>query len=155
MYRAARKRVGLSMEEAAQRLYIGSRTLADYETGRTIAPPDVVMRMAEVYQEPTLPADYCSKVCPIGQVLAHGVDRSEFAVTVLRVLKEFADVERLKDNLIQIASDGKISSQEEAEFRAIMKEMVELERWIGELKYFALRQGIDVEEIMPEKEVAA
>lgn len=155
MFRTARNAAGLSREEAAQRLYVGTRTLSDYETGRTIAPPDVVMRMAEVYQEPELTADYCSKVCPIGQVLAHSVDRSEFAVTVLRVLKEFADVERLKDNLIQIASDGKVSSQEEAEFRAIMKEMIELERWIGELKYFALRHGIDVEDIMPEKEVVA
>jgi transcriptional regulator with XRE-family HTH domain len=155
MFRAARNAAGLSREEAAQKLYIGSRTLADYESGRTIAPPDVVMRMAEVYQEPELTADYCSKVCPIGQVVAHSLERSEFAVTVLRVLKEFADVEQLKDRLIHIAADGKLCRQEQAEFAAIMREMVELERWICELKYFALRQGIDVEEIMPEKEVVA
>lgn len=154
MFRAARNAAGLSREEAAQKLYIGSRTLADYESGRTIAPPDVVMRMAEVYQEPTLPADYCATVCPIGQVLAHSIERSEFAVTVLRVLKEFADVEKLKEQLIDIAADGKISPHEEEDFRAIMKEMIELERWIGELKYFALRHGIDVEEIMPDREVA-
>lgn len=154
MFRAARNAAGLSREEAAQKLYIGSRTLADYESGRTIAPPDVVMRMAEVYQEPELTADYCSKVCPIGQVLAHSVERSELAVTVLRVLKEFADVEQLKDRLIHIAADGKLCRQEQAEFAAIMREMVELERWICELKYFALRQGIDVEDIMPGREAA-
>ena len=101
-----------------------------------------------MYKAPELTADYCSKVCPIGQVLAHSVERSEFAVTVLRVLKEFADVERIKDRLIHIASDGKVSLHEEVEFRAIMKEIVELERWIGELKYFALRHGINVEDIM-------
>jgi transcriptional regulator with XRE-family HTH domain len=152
MFRVARNAACLSREEAAQRLYIGSRTLADYESGRTIAPPDVVMRMSEVYQEPTLPADYCAKVCPIGQVLAHSIDRSEFAVTVLRVLKEFADVERLKDQLIQIAADGRICEKEVADFKEIMKEMIELERWIVELKYFAMRHGIDVEDIMPEKD---
>ena len=154
MYREARNRAKLSREESAHRLYIGTRTLADYESGRTIAPPDVVMRMAEVYQEPELPADYCSKICPIGQVLAHSLERTEFAVTVLRVLKEFADVERIKDRLIHIASDGKVSLHEEVEFRAIMKEIVELERWIGELKYFALRHGINVEDIMPGREAA-
>lgn len=148
MFRTARTKAGMSREEAAQRLYIGTRTLSDYETGRTIAPPDVVMRMAEVYQDQALPAEYCSKVCPIGQVLAHSVERSEFTVTVLRVLKEFADVEKLKEQLIEIASDGKICPHEEDEFRAIMKEMVELERWIGELKYFALRHGFDIEDIM-------
>lgn len=154
MFKEARNGAGLSREVAAQKLYIGSRTLADYESGRTIAPPDVVMRMAEVYQEPELTADYCAKVCPIGQVLAHSIERSEFAATVLRVLKEFRDVEKLTDQLIQIAADGKVCEKEEAEFRTIMKELVELEKQICELKYFALKHGIDVEDIMPGKEVA-
>jgi len=30
-----------------------------------------------------------------------------------------------------------------------MRELVELERQIGELKFFALRQGIEIGEIMP------
>ena len=155
MLRKARNAAGISREEAAHRIYIGTRTLADYESGRTVAPPDVVMRMAEVYGEPTLTADYCAKVCPIGQVLAHCVERSDFAVTVLRVLKEFADVERLRDSLIQIASDGKINPHEVDKFETIMKEMVELERWIGELKFFALRHGIEISEIMPASAPAA
>ena len=154
MLKTARNAAKLSREEAAHRLYIGTRTLADYESGRTVAPPDVVMRMAEVYGEPTLTADYCAKVCPIGQVLAHCVERSEFAVTVLRVLKEFADVERLKEKLVSIAADGELQQHELDEFEAILKEMVELEKRIGELKFFALRQGIDVGEIMPGREVA-
>jgi transcriptional regulator with XRE-family HTH domain len=155
MLKAARNAAGLSREEAAHRCFIGARTLADYESGRTVAPPDVVMRMAELYQEPALTADYCAKVCPIGQVLAHTVDRSEFAVMVLRVLKEFADVERLKDRLIHIASDGKVCVKELDEFKAIMREMVELERQIGELKFFALRHGIEISEIMPASAPAA
>ena len=154
MFRTARNATGLSREEAAHRLYVGTRTLSDYEACKTIAPPEVVKRMADVYQEPELTADYCSKICPIGQVVAHCVERSEFAVTVLRVLKEFADVERIKDQLIHIASDGKVGPHEEDEFRVIMQEMVELERWIGELKYFALRHGIEVQDIMPDREVA-
>ena len=149
MLRTARNKAGITREEAAHRIYVGTRTLADYELGHTIAPPDVVMRMAEVYREPTLPADYCSTVCPIGQVVAHCVERSEFAVTVLRVLKEFADVERLKDSLVCIAADGELHEHELDEFEAIMKEMVELEKRICELKYFAMRHGVEVQNIMP------
>ncbi len=55
---------------------------------------------------------------------------------------------------LPLASDGKICPHEEDEFRTIMKEMVELERWIGELKFFALRHGIDVGDIMPGREAA-
>ena len=149
MLRKARNATGLSREEAAHQLYVGSRTLASYELGETIAPPDVVMRMSEVYQEPTLPADYCAKVCPIGQVLAHCLQRSEFAITVLRLLKEFSDVERLRDDLVHIASDGRVNPHEVEDFKTIIKELIELERQIGELKFFALRQGIEIDEIMP------
>lgn len=149
MLKEARNATGLSREEAAHRLYIGTRTLADYECHKTIAPPDVVMRMAEVYTEPALPADYCAKVCPIGQVLAHSLDRPAFAVTVLRVLKELADVERVREQLIGIAADGELKAQELDDFEAVLREAVELEKRIGELKFFALRQGIDVRDIMP------
>jgi len=149
MLRAARNAAGLSREEAAHHLYIGTRTLADYESGRTVAPPDVVMRMAEVYRQPELTADYCAKVCPIGQVLAHSLDRSEFAISVLRLLKEFDDVKKLLNDLTRIAADGQVNAHEMDEFREIMREMIELERQIGELKFFALRQGVDVKEIMP------
>lgn len=149
MLKKARNVTGLSREEAAHQLHVGSRTLASYELGETLAPPDVVMGMSRVYDDPTLPADYCATVCPIGQVLAHAINRSEFAVTVMRVLKEFADVERLRDSLITIASDGKINDFEIKEFAMILREMVELEQWIRELKFFALRQGIEIQEIMP------
>lgn len=154
MFKVARNVAGLSREEAAQKLFIGTRTLSDYESGRTIAPPDVVLRMAEVYQQPELTADYCSKICPIGQVIAHCIERSEFTMTVLRVLDEFADVEKLKERLIHIAADGKVCEKEKDEFRRIMKEMVELEHWIEELKYCALRHGIDIEDIMPGRKEA-
>ena len=64
-------------------------------------------------------------------------------------------MERIKDQLIHIAADGKLCRQEQAEFAAIMREMVELEKQICELKYFALRCGIEVDDIMPgKKEVA-
>ncbi len=149
MLRTARNKAGITREEAAHRIYIGTRTLADYELGKTVVPADVVMRMAEVYREPTLPADYCATVCPIGQVLAHCVDRLEFATTVLRVIKEFTDVKGLLDDLVRIASDGRVTPHEDAEFTAIMRELVELERQIGELKFFALRHGIEIDEIMP------
>lgn len=149
MFKTARSTAGISRECAAHQLYIGTRTLADYESGRTITPPDVALRMADVYKEPALPADYCAKVCPIGQVLAHSLDKPAFAVTVLRILKELADVERLQDKLIKIAADGELRHHEVDDFEDILKEAVELEKRLGELKIFALRQGVSIKEIMP------
>lgn len=41
MWKEARIKAGLSRDEAAWRLHIGGRTLYDYETGKTLTPPDI------------------------------------------------------------------------------------------------------------------
>lgn len=148
MLRNARNQAGISREEASFRLHIGCRTLADYEAGRTIAPPDVVLRMAEVYGQPDLPADYCALICPIGQIFAYNFAKHDIAVAVLGLINEMADVERLKSNLIAIAADGRLAQDELPEFEGIMREICELEKQIGELKLIAMRNGIDIEDIM-------
>jgi transcriptional regulator with XRE-family HTH domain len=158
MLTAARNKAGLSRNKASQRLYVGARTLADYENGNTIAPPTVVLKMAEVYGSPNLPADYCSTICPIGQTIAHSFEKTNLAVTVLGVLEKFNDVKQLKNRLISIAADGRLAKDERPEFEEIMREIVALEKQIGELKLFAMRHGIEIESIMPgekEKEKAA
>ena len=58
-------------------------------------------------------------------------------------------MEQLRDRLIRIAADGELRQHEVDEFESILKEAVELEKRIGELKIYALRQGINIKEIMP------
>ena len=57
--------------------------------------------------------------------------------------------QKLRDRLIRIAADGELRQRELDEFESILKEAVELEKRIGELKIYALRQGINIKEIMP------
>lgn len=65
---AARRNYSLnSREGASEMLYISDRSLADYERGLITPPPDVVMRMAEVYEAPELLNHYCACECPAGR----------------------------------------------------------------------------------------
>ena len=116
MLRAARNNAGLSREEAAHSCMSAAGRLPTMSGAPCAA--GCGMRMAEVYGS-LLTADYCAKMCPIGQVLAHSLDRSEFAMTVLRVLKN-ADVERLRTT-VKIAADGQLHDHEMDEL--ILKEM--------------------------------
>lgn len=135
MFLDARKRAGLSREEAAGRLDVGTRTLQNYELGPSIVPPETALRMQEVYQDPTLTARYCSNYCPIGQIFAHQVPENEnLCQAVLGFLKEGNDVARVRDNLIEITADGIIDSDEMLTFEAIMDELLDLEKQIEELK---------------------
>ncbi|HBK53216.1 MAG TPA: hypothetical protein DDZ44_04685, partial [Syntrophomonas wolfei] len=134
-FKEARNQAGLSRDEAAFRLHIGSRTLTNYEHGVTITPPEIALKMQEMYQDPTLTARYCSNYCPIGQIFAHQVPKNEtLCQAVLGFLKEGNDVARVRDNLIEITADGIIDSDEMLTFEAIMDELLDLEKQIEELK---------------------
>lgn len=139
MYKQARKEAGLSIEEAAFRCHIGSRTLVNYESGITNTPPEVALQMAEVYGEPALTARYCAEYCPIGQVHAQTVEQRDLAGAVLGIIKECNDVRTVRDRLIEIAEDGIISEDEVPDFERAMDELVGLEKRILTLKLWAAR----------------
>jgi transcriptional regulator with XRE-family HTH domain len=53
-YKLCREDAGLPQEQAAEALHVSTRTLSDYENGRTKAPDDIVSAMAERYNTPLL-----------------------------------------------------------------------------------------------------
>ena len=139
MYKAARNKAGLSAEAASFRLHIGRRTLINYEGGSSTIPPEVVLKMAEEYEQPSLCAKHCSKNCPIGQKFAQDVEEKELEVAVLRLLKNHTDVRLIRDRLTEIAEDGIIDSEEMPDFENIMEELLGLERSIMAMKLLAAK----------------
>ena len=99
-------------------------------------PVDKAVLMADRYNAPHLLNYYCIHECPIGcrqslsdQVL--NIDR----VTV-KLLKNLRvdELNEIKDSLIDIAADGKITEEEKPEMQEILEYLDELSRTISELK---------------------
>jgi transcriptional regulator with XRE-family HTH domain len=140
MFKEARNQAGISRDEAAFRLHIGSRTLTNYEHRVTVTPPEIALKMQEIYRVPTLTARYCSEYCPIGQVFAHSVpEHDNLCQSVLGLLDEHSDVTELRETLTKIAADGVIDQNEKPIFETIMNELLDLEMKIKELKLQAAR----------------
>ncbi len=138
MFKNARNIAGLSREAAAFQLHIGNRTLNNYEHEITIVPPDVALKMQDVYGDPTLTAHYCSDYCPIGQIFAHSVSTDHNLCTaVLGLLKEQNDFAKVRESLVEIAADGEIDLEELPAFENIMEELMDLEKKIEEIKLAA------------------
>ena len=96
--------------------------------------------MADRYNAPYLLNYYCLHECPIGcrQSLSDellGIDR--VTVKLLKSLKvsELADI---KDSLIDIAEDGKITQDEVPKLKEILNYLDELAKTISELKNVGL-----------------
>ena len=123
-----------SRESAAEQLGMSVSSLADAELGNTkFMPVDKAVLMADRYNAPWLLNHYCLNECPIGcrhslsdEVV--GIDR--VTVKLLKSLKteKLGDV---KDTLLDIAADGKITEDEKPALQEV-------------LAYVSGWQGVDV-----------
>lgn len=135
-----------SRESAAEYFGVSVSSMANYERGITVPPLDLVMMMADEYHAPQLKNLYCLNQCPLGkgQPISGGVKTLE-AVTVGIVAKlDDEEIEDMRRELLEIAEDGKISPDEEEDFREVSQALDKLAVSISELRLIKeklLRKG--------------
>ena len=141
-YRECRKQAAIyndalgSMERAAEMLGVSVNTLSNYELGVTVPPVDIIIVMADLYRAPQLKTMYCKNECLIGRCMPVAVEAGSIDNIVIRIIKQFKEsrIEGLKDKLIGIAEDGKVSEEEEKELNEICQELDEMVKTVWELK---------------------
>lgn len=122
-----------SRERTAELLNLSPSTLADYELGKTKAIPiENVMRMAELYKAPWLMTRFCSKECPLGTKCKVDLPVSQPSIKDI-ALKLAANtkarsVETMRDDVIEIAIDGKVSEDERQRLGIIIRGLEEIAR---------------------------
>ena len=136
MYFQARKKAATynerlwSREGAAELLGISVSTLADYELGNTkVVPVDKVVLMADLYNAPELITGYCMRECPVHGFLPLATEEKSLEGIALRLLQNFNEdsLKNMRDSLIEITADGKITKDE----------LPALEKIVGQLEKMA------------------
>ncbi len=153
-YKEARKKAGLSLEEAAFRIHVGTRTLSKYEAGENVPPPEVVLAMSRLYREPWMTQLYCRRDCAIGQAYSYEVlDRVNLdpASILLKLVGELKEAEAVLGRLLELAVNKNaredFSQAEWAEFVAKLQEFLDVEHNIEVLK-ISLGRWCDVSELI-------
>ena len=143
VYKAARKSAALhderlsSREMAADLLGVSLSTLSSWENGVVkVVPVEAVVMMADLYNAPELMTGYCKHECPIGRNFPFATEQKSIEGIALRLIREFGPekLKALQENLIDIASDGEITADEEEDLRSILKALDELSVVISEMK---------------------
>lgn len=143
MYFKARKKAAIynerlySREGAAELLGISVSTLADYELGNTkVVPVDKVVLMSDLYNAPELVTGYCMHECPVHGFLPLATEERNIQGITLRLLKGFNENElnKMKEDLIEITADGIISREEIPILREILGKLEKLAEIISEMK---------------------
>ena len=126
-----------SREGAAERLGMSVSAVADAELGLTkCMPVDKAVLMADLYNAPQLLNYYCLHECPIGcrhSISDEVVDIDRVTVKLLKGLR-VDKLEEIKDSLLDIAEDGKITDDEKPELKEVLDYLESLAKTVSELK---------------------
>lgn len=123
-----------SKEWAGEYLGVSASSLSDYELGYTkIIPPEVVIKMAALYNAPELENYYCTELCPLGcnvqKVSVEDLDRIS-----VRAISAFRKLAKNRELFLDIVEDGVISEDEMGDLKKILSYLDELERLTQDLK---------------------
>lgn len=125
IYRFARVTARISQEVAAELLYTSTRSLSDYESGRTTPPDDIVCAMVEVYSASWLAYEHLRVSSKVGQMFLPAIEYSDLPKAVLRFQKEVGDIQLVSRDMVEIACDGAVEQHEEERWHNIGREVKE------------------------------
>jgi hypothetical protein len=126
-----------SRERASELLGCSVSTLANYELEVTkTVPPDAVVMMADLYNAPELKSHYCANECPIGRGMPIPTTISSIELITCRVIKALSQsaVESIKQQLIDISADGKVTKDKLPTVMSLMTYLDNLSHTLGELR---------------------
>jgi len=92
--------------------------------------------MAEKYGRPDLCNYYCTHECAIGKEYVPEVKMKELTGIVMEMLASFNTLQKNKERLIEITSDGEIDVEELGDFIAIEEELEKLSLSVETLKFW-------------------
>lgn len=116
----------LSKEGAAEFLGISVSTLSDYELGITkIVPPDMVLKMADLYNAPELRNFYCREMCPLGCEIPKA-DVADLDRITIQALSSFRRLDKTRELLLDITEDGVVTEDEEPDLMRVLGDLDEL-----------------------------
>ena len=142
-YQLAREEANLSRaatEDASKGLLTESK-IEKIESGVQYAQPDDVVIMAKTYNKPDLCNYYCTNECQIGMKYVPQVKTiHDLPQITLSLLSSLNTLEKDKDDIINVASDGRITDEERGVFEEFKSHLSEMSLAIETLKLWAEKE---------------
>lgn len=137
IYYNARKASGFTQERWAEHLGISTEAVRQYEAGTIMPSDDIVLQMAEISEQLKLPYWHLTRKSRIAaSILPELDDQKGLPEAVLGLLIQIEDFQSGgMQQLVRIAADGKISSDEEATYDAAIEQLRDLIRRAYQLGY--------------------
>lgn len=137
IYQISRENMGYTREKASEELrHISADRIEKIESEKSLPHPDEILTMSECYKTPTLCNYYCSHECPIGQQYVPEVPVKDLSKIILEMLASLNSLNKKKDRLIEITSDGVIHDDEIYDFVVIQNELEKISIAVEALQFW-------------------
>ena len=134
-YQLCRESESLTREQAAEKMaFVSADRIEKIESERSPAHPEEVMAMAACYHAPRLKNLYCVHECPLGAATMTEIPEKDLTRIALELLNELNGLEKDRDRLIEITSDGAISKDEIPDFTRIRDRLSRISLLSGSLQ---------------------
>lgn len=114
----------VSMQRAAEKLFIDYKQLSRYETGETMPTPNMVLRMSKLYNDPALRRRYCTEVCDIGKQDQAFSNPHSLYSSGYKLIGAKDELEKIKNTLFQILADGVVDPTEMKVLNDVIPEQI-------------------------------
>lgn len=135
IYQIARESAGLTQEKSSELMDISVDSLRAYEGGKRIPPDKVVIKMIEIYNTQYLAYQHLKTSAEVGQKYLPNIEIIDLPTAVLNLQTHVGDYIDCEKLLVRIASDGKVSKDEECDFERIAKELNDIVEAIYAFKF--------------------
>lgn len=132
IYQKYRRLAGITQEKAAEHLGISVDSLKGYEHDKRIPSNDIVSKMCLTYGDMKLAYEHLIN-SSTGELVLERLDEKDLCCSVLGFINEMNKLVQSQNKIIQITSDGRISSDEvddwidvEGKLRALIKSSYEI-----------------------------
>ena len=127
----------LSKEGASELLGVSVSTLSDYELGITKSvPPDMVLKMSDLYNAPEIRNYYCREMCPLGCDMP-ALELEDLDRITVKAMASLRNVAGAKESLLDITADGIITDDEKPALKKILATLDEISSIVQSLRIWA------------------
>ncbi|MCR4618720.1 MAG: helix-turn-helix domain-containing protein [Lachnospiraceae bacterium] len=134
-YQIARENLNLTREAASELMqYVSDDRIEKIETEKSLPHPDEILLMAKAYKAPHLCNYFCSHECPIGQENVPEVQYKSLAEITLAMLSSLNSMDKYKNRLIEITSNGRVDEDEVEDFETIREKLDQISLMTQSLK---------------------
>ncbi len=143
-YQLAREAQGLTREAASELMeYVSDDRIEKIESEKSLPHPDEILLMAKAYKAPHLCNYFCSHECPIGQENVPRLEYKSLAEITLAMLNSLNTMEKYKNRLIEITSNGQVDEDQVEDFETIRANLEQISLMTQSLKLWVDKANLD------------